>query len=100
MDILAQDGIKATQATISRDIREMRIIKEQNGNGRIHYTIFKGSSPSEEEKMYAAISESVTDVTLVQTMNVVHTLPRNANVLSAIIDDLGKKRGCWNDCWI
>ncbi|MDC7952374.1 arginine repressor [Liquorilactobacillus mali] len=91
MDVLAQEGIKATQATISRDIREMRIIKEPNGSGRIRYTIFKGNSPSEEEKMYAAISDSVTDVTLVQTMNVVHTLPRTANVLSAVIDDLKKE---------
>ncbi|AUJ29327.1 MAG: arginine repressor [Liquorilactobacillus hordei] len=91
MEVLAHEGIKATQATISRDIREMRIIKEPNGNGRIRYTIFKGSSPSEEEKMYTTISESVIDVTRVQTMNVVHTLPRTANVLSAIIDDLEKK---------
>lgn len=88
MEILAQNGIKATQATISRDIREMRIIKEQNAKGKIHYAIFKGGLPSEEEKMYNAITESVIDITLVQTMNVVHTLPRTANVLSAIIDEL------------
>ena len=36
-------GIDATQATISRDIREMQIVKAQDAKGTLRYTIFRGS---------------------------------------------------------
>ncbi|GAJ25195.1 arginine pathway regulatory protein ArgR [Liquorilactobacillus sucicola DSM 21376 = JCM 15457] len=91
MKALSNVGIKATQATISRDIREMRIIKEQDANGQVHYVIFKGNRQSEEEKLFENIHEMVTDITQVEFINIIHTLPRNANVLTAIIDDLNLK---------
>lgn len=88
MKALEQEGIKATQATISRDIRELRIVKEQDGDGSSHYVVFKEDPVSEKEQLYANIADMVTSITQVQFMNVVKTLPHNANVLSAIIDDL------------
>ncbi|KRL03176.1 arginine repressor [Liquorilactobacillus capillatus] len=91
MQALASMGIRATQATISRDIREMRIIKEQDTNGRVHYVVFKGDHQSEEEKLFENIHEMVTDITQVEFINIIHTLPRNANVLTAIIDNLKLK---------
>ena len=39
---LKADGIDATQATISRDIREMQIVKAQDAKGTLRYTIFAG----------------------------------------------------------
>ncbi|KRM96647.1 arginine repressor [Liquorilactobacillus aquaticus DSM 21051] len=91
MKALSNIGIKSTQATISRDIREMRIVKEQGASGQLHYAIFKGNRQSEEEKLFENIHEMVTDITQVEFINIIHTLPRNANVLTAIIDDLKLK---------
>ncbi|KRL38584.1 arginine repressor [Liquorilactobacillus uvarum] len=91
MKALSNSGIKSTQATISRDIREMRIVKEQGVGGQLHYAIFKGNRQSEEEKLFENIHEMVTDITQVEFINVIHTSPRNANVLTAIIDDLKLK---------
>ncbi|KRL99694.1 arginine repressor [Liquorilactobacillus satsumensis] len=88
MKLLTQNGIAATQATISRDMREMRIVKEQSSSGKIHYAIFKGNAVSEKEKLYNSISEAVLEVVPVQFINIVKTLPHNANVLTAIIDEL------------
>ncbi|WP_281164795.1 arginine repressor [Liquorilactobacillus sicerae] len=88
MIALEKQGIKATQATISRDIRELRIVKEQSSNGKQHYVIFKEDPVSEKQQLYANINEMVTGITQIQFLNVVKTLPHNANVLSAIIDDL------------
>jgi transcriptional regulator of arginine metabolism len=88
MEALEQKGIKATQATISRDIRELRIVKEQNSDGSSHYAIFKEDPVSRKEQLYVNIAEMVTSIAQVQFMNVVKTLPHNANVLTAIIDDL------------
>lgn len=88
MQALQAIGISATQATISRDIREMQIVKQQDGNGNLRYVIFKANNQSEQDKLYKAISDAVTAITTVEFMNVIHTTPRNANVLAAILDDL------------
>ena len=42
-------------ATISRDIREMQIVKQQDGNGNLRYVIFKANNQSEQDKLYKAI---------------------------------------------
>lgn len=88
MQALKQKGIKATQATISRDIRELRIVKEQGISGKLHYAVFKDDPVSEKEQLYSNITEMVIEATQVQFLNVVKTLPHSANVLTAIIDDL------------
>ncbi|KRK49196.1 arginine repressor [Secundilactobacillus kimchicus] len=85
---LEEIGIKATQATISRDIREMQVVKAQDGNGNLRYTIFKPGNKSEEEHLHETINEVVIGLTRVQFMNVIKTLPSNGNLLAAILDDL------------
>ncbi|WGN89339.1 arginine repressor [Ligilactobacillus faecis] len=88
MAALKELGISATQATISRDIREMQIVKQQDAQGNLRYMIFKAHNSSEQDKLNKAIYDSVTAVILVEFMNVIHTTPRSANVLAAILDDL------------
>ena len=79
-------GIDATQATISRDIREMKIVKSQDATGTLRYTIFRGSS---ESQLGRSIREVGLSITRVHFMNVIKTLPSNGNLLAAIIDDIG-----------
>ncbi len=71
MQALQAIGISATQATISRDIREMQIVKQQDGNGNLRYVIFKANNQSEQDKLYKAISDAVTAITTVEFMNVI-----------------------------
>lgn len=82
-------GIDATQATISRDIREMKIVKSQDATGTLRYTIFRGSSESQLERLGRSIREVGLSITRVHFMNVIKTLPSNGNLLAAIIDDIG-----------
>ncbi|KRM12746.1 ArgR family transcriptional regulator [Paucilactobacillus suebicus] len=88
MQRLKDNDITATQATISRDIREMQIVKAADGNGSLRYTIFKAGNKSEELRLYDTIYEVVTNITQVEFMNIVRTLPSDGNLLAAIIDDL------------
>lgn len=81
-------GIDATQATISRDIREMKIVKAQDATGTLRYTIFRGSAESQLERLGRSIREVGLSITRVQFMNVIKTLPSNGNLLAAIIDDI------------
>ena len=85
---LKADGIDATQATISRDIREMQIVKAQDAKGTLRYTIFRGSEESQLERLGRSIREVGLTITRVQCLNVIKTLPSNGNLLAAIIDDI------------
>ena len=78
-------GIDATQATISRDIREMQIVKAQDAKGTLRYTIFRGSEESQLERLGRSIREVGLTITRVQFLNVIKTLPSNGNLLAAII---------------
>lgn len=88
MEKLKQNGIDVAQATLSRDIREMKIVKQPDSFGNSRYMIFKTGNQNEVERLERMINSTVTDVTQVQFVNVIHTLPSYANVLAAIIDDL------------
>lgn len=85
---LEKAGIQATQATVSRDIREMRIVKSKDAAGISRYTILKNI---DEEKLTDRLNNMVKEVglsvTRVMFMNVIKTLPSNGNLLAALIDD-------------
>ncbi|MFC6293875.1 arginine repressor [Lactiplantibacillus daoliensis] len=85
---LKAEGIAATQATISRDIREMQIVKSPDDHGRARYTIFKASTQNEQDRLFENLHDVVTGVDRVEFMTIIHTLPSNGNLLAAIIDDL------------
>lgn len=85
---LKNAGIEATQATISRDIREMRIVKAQDANGTVRYSIFRGDTDSQRERLGASVREVGLSITRVQFLNVIKTLPSNGNLLAALIDDI------------
>ncbi|WP_137625776.1 arginine repressor [Lactiplantibacillus pingfangensis] len=85
---LKAEGIAATQATISRDIREMQIVKSPDDNGHARYTIFKASNQNEQDRLFENLHDVVTGVDRVEFMTIIHTLPSNGNLLAAIIDDL------------
>ncbi|MFB9770015.1 arginine repressor [Lactiplantibacillus modestisalitolerans] len=85
---LKADGIAATQATISRDIREMQIVKTPDETGQARYAIFKPNNTNEQDRLFESLHDVVTGIDRVEFMNIVHTLPSNGNLLAAIIDDL------------
>lgn len=85
---LERIGIQATQTTISRDIREMQIVKSQDGQGHLRYAIFKVGNRTEEAHLRETINEVVTGITRVEFINILKTQPSNGNLLAAIFDDV------------
>lgn len=85
---LKAEGIAATQATISRDIREMQIVKTPDDSGQARYSIFKASNKNEQDRLFDTLHDVVTGVDRIEFMNIIHTLPSNGNLLAAIMDDL------------
>lgn len=80
-------NIDATQATISRDIREMQIVKAQDATGKWRYTLFRGDAQSNLERLRDAVREAGVSITQVAFLNVIKTLPGNGNLIAAILDD-------------
>ncbi len=85
---LKAEGIAATQATISRDIREMQIVKTPDEHGQARYAIFKANHKNEQDRLFESLHDVVIGIDRVEFMNIIHTLPSNGNLLAAIIDDL------------
>ena len=88
---LQKENVDITQATISRDIRDLEIIKViDNKSGEPKFTMYSASqteNQSKKGKLVNLFNDVVTKVEHVQFLTIVHTLPDNASLLAAIIDE-------------
>ncbi len=77
---LKETGIDATQVTLSRDMRELGLVKTSNG-----YRELGGESPGTQ---FAALaSEFLQDVRLAQNQVVLKTAPGHASSVAVALDD-------------
>ena len=84
---LQDAGFYSTQATISRDIKELRIVKELTSFGTYRYTTaakeVKGTFSS---RLNTIFRECVTGFDYAQNIVVIHTLPGLASAAGSAID--------------
>lgn len=86
---LQDDGYKCTQATISRDIKELRIIKSLDGLGSYRYCAPKDSEDDKFDYRFRVIfRECVTCVDCAQNLVVIKTMPGLGAAAGANIDAL------------
>ena len=86
---LKDEGFDATQATVSRDIRELRLTKSSDKNGAYKYTV-KDSGADQPETKYAKILiEATVSRTVASNLVVIKTYSGMANAACAAIDRLG-----------
>lgn len=88
ISILNAQGYNATQATISRDIRELNIIKIQTPDGRYKYAVGNVRMTEDEisEQAYNIISVSVKSIEYAGNLVVLRTLSGMAQAVCAAID--------------
>ncbi|HHU22996.1 MAG TPA: arginine repressor [Clostridiales bacterium] len=89
MEALLEKGIKSTQATLSRDIKELRLVKELSPDGHYRYV----QSNRDEISDYAArlrkiFRESVTSYAVAQNIIVIKTLPGLADAACSTLDNM------------
>ena len=84
---LESAGFRSTQATISRDIKELRIVKELTTLGTYRYTTAAKEVPSTfSNRLNTIFRECVTRYDYAQNLVVIHTLPGLANAAASSID--------------
>lgn len=87
LNLLQENGFRCTQATISRDIKEMRIVKELTSLGSYRYTVsgseIEGSFSS---RLNTIFRECVIGFDYAQNIIVIRTLPGLASAAGSAID--------------
>ena len=89
LDALNKEGFCGTQATISRDIKELRIVKELTTLGTYRYTVSSNEvSGSFSTKLNTIFRECVVSYDYAQNIIVIRTLPGLASAAGSAIDSM------------
>lgn len=86
---LQERGITSTQATISRDIKQMHLIKEPVGQGVYKYAVSGNRSKLNiAEKLRTIFRESITSIDYAQNIVVIKTMPGLASAACSALDNM------------
>ena len=89
LEELRARGFTATQATISRDIKELRMVKELTGKGGYRYTLSDRKSPvSTDTRLRNIFKEGVVSADVAQNIVVVRTMPGLASAACSALDGM------------
>lgn len=87
-DLLKKEGIHVTQATVSRDIRELKLIKVQVENGRYKYAPYDAEGVSLDGRIVTIFREAVLTIDYAANILCIHTITGMANAAAVAIDSL------------
>ncbi len=86
---LKTEGYKVTQATISRDIKDLRLVKTLGSDGKYRYTEAQASSSEIRSNFDQLFLSSVVSMDFAQNIVVIKTLSGMANAVCAALDSTG-----------
>lgn len=89
---LTRRGVKVTQATVSRDIKELRLLKVLADHGGYKYETVERAEKGMNDRFIRILSESVISVEAVNNLIVVKTLSASASAACEAIDSMK-----WNE---
>ena len=85
-DKLGRSGFAATQATISRDIKELKLLKIPASNGQYKYATVNHEEDKADVKFFNILNETITAISTAKNLVVVKTYSGMANAAAAAID--------------
>lgn len=86
---LRRQGLPVTQATVSRDIKRLGLVKVTMGDGHSRYVVPDRPSPVDVlRRLRHAATEYVLSVDAGEDLVVLHTLTGRANAVAAAIDEM------------
>ncbi|MCT8138710.1 transcriptional regulator ArgR [Anaerobacillus sp. CMMVII] len=92
VDHLKSAGFNVTQATVSRDIKELHLVKVPMQDGRYKYSLPADQRFNPLQKLKRSLMDSFVSIDRANNLIVMKTLPGNANAVGALIDNLD-----WNE---
>jgi transcriptional regulator of arginine metabolism len=88
VDLLKGMGFNVTQATVSRDIKELHLVKVPMMDGRYKYSLPADQRFNPLQKLKRSLMDAFIKIDSAGHMIVMKTLPGNANAIGALIDNL------------
>lgn len=85
---LRNAGFIVTQATVSRDIKELHLVKVPLEDGRYKYSLPADQKFNPLLKLERTLSDSFVSIDYTDNLIVLKTLPGNANAIGALIDNI------------
>lgn len=85
-EYLQREGYSVTQATISRDIRELKLTKIATNGGRQKYALMQSQSSGMNEKYLRVLKDGFVSMDMAQNILIVKTVSGMAMAVAAAID--------------
>ena len=85
---LKNRGVKVTQATVSRDIKELRLLKVLSEHGGYKYATVERAEKGMNERFIRILTESIVNIDSVNNLIVINTLSASANAACEAIDSM------------
>ena len=87
-EYLKELSIDVTQATVSRDIRELRLVKVLSGSGKYKYAPINQNTEGTTSRLIKIFKNSMVSVNIAGHILVVKTLPGAAQICASAVDSL------------
>ena len=88
-EALAERGVKSTQATLSRDIKDMRLVKELGPDGTYRYALSGRTENNDaKQRLQKILRESVSSYNTAMNILVIKTLPGLAPAVCSALDGM------------
>lgn len=87
-DKLRECGFEVTQATVSRDIKELRLTKVATRGNRYKYAVLDSDDPKQAAKFVFIMKETVLSVQCARNLLVIKTFAGMAQAAAAALDNL------------
>lgn len=85
---LRESGYDVTQATVSRDIKELRLVKTLGTEGKYRYSTGKNEASDISSKFHLLFSDSVLSVDFAGNMVVIRCMVGMAQAVCAAMDSM------------
>ena len=87
-EALKKEGFDVTQATVSRDIKNLKLIKMQSSSGKSKYVASNGEQKNIIDRLSNILVNTVLSVENVDKMVVIKTITGSAPIAAEAIDNL------------
>lgn len=88
VEALRASGMQVTQATVSRDIKELMLVKVPVSEGRYKYSMPLEQRQNPVHKLKRAMLDNFTHIDFTDNLVVLKCLPGTANAIGALIDNM------------
>jgi transcriptional regulator of arginine metabolism len=88
VEALRASGMQVTQATVSRDIKELMLVKVPVSEGRYKYSMPLEQRQNPVHKLKRAMLDHFAHIDFTDNLVVLKCLPGTANAIGALIDNM------------